>query len=99
MALLITLPSMRARERERESEIEWCILITPTTQIELIETIANKSTCVRFPLWKSSSMRVNMRALISKTSTISILGALGKSGRIVTQFILSNDAAAPWISL
>lgn len=34
---------------------EWCILITSTSQIEMIETIANKSTCVRFPFESGSS--------------------------------------------
>lgn len=44
------LPHLPLYESERhQKEKKWmvCILITPTTQIELIETIANKSTCVR----------------------------------------------------
>lgn len=44
-ALLIC--TLLAQNEREESSHEWCILITPTTQIELIETIANKSTCVR----------------------------------------------------
>lgn len=36
---------------------EWCILITSTSQIEMIETIANISTCVRFPFESGSSSK------------------------------------------
>lgn len=91
----IVYTAVKMREERRT---EWCILITPTTQIELIETIANKSTCVRASFAKRlleskhehCSHIKNITFCFTDGGSVGGVDAFWKSGRTVTRFICTN---------